>query len=391
MLKKKTKSVVILAAAATVVGGAFLLSSPSRATSAANQGQQSAPLPNTPVAEVQRPQIDVVFALDTTGSMSGMIAGAKQKIWSLANEISSGQPRPIVRFGLVGYRDIGDEYVTKVTALSSDMDSMYDELMAFKADGGGDGPEHVNQALADSLDKMEWKQGPKVLRLVFLVGDAPPHNDYNDGLNSESLAKRAQSKGIIINTIRTGSDSTTGDAWQKIASLGGGQFHSIAQSGGMVAVATPFDDKLAQLNRALADTTVAYGSVVTRRKMRAKVANRYAMKAEVAASAASYSSKGRGGLGDGDLLEELETGRVALDSMDIGSLGGEMKAMSKEGRKSYIADKRTKRKSAKKKLAKLVKERDAWVKKNVAKDKKSMDGLMMGSVKEQAASMGVAY
>jgi Mg-chelatase subunit ChlD len=393
MLQKKTKSAVIVAAATAVVGGALFLGLRSGDSTAANMaGNTHQASTQAPVAEVQRPQIDVVFALDTTGSMSGMIAGAKRKIWSLANEISSGQPRPIVRFGLVGYRDLNDAYVTKVTGLSTDMDAMYDELMAFTADGGGDGPEHVNQALADSLDKMEWKQGPKVLRLVFLVGDAPPHDDYEDGLNSESLARRAKEKGIIINAIRTGTDNTTGEAWQKIATLAGGQYHSIAQSGGMVAVTTPYDDKLAELNRTLADSTIAYGSAGSRGKMHAKVANRRAMKAEVAASAASYSAKSPGaGLGRGDLLEELESGRVSLDSLDGASMGKDLSGLSTEQRKNFIAGKKKSRQKAQKELKKLAKDRDAWVKKNVKKDKGSMDSRMMGSVKEQAADMGVAW
>ncbi len=395
MLQKKTKSAVIVAAATAVVGGALFLglrSSDSTAANLANEVQVSQTV-QVPVAEVERPQIEVVFALDTPGSMSGMIEGAKRKIWSLANEISSGQPRPIVRFGLVAYRDRGDAYVTKVTSLSTDMDAMYNELMTFKADGGGDGPEHVNQALSDSLEKMEWKQGPKVLRLVFLVGDAPPHDDYNDGLNSEALAKRAQEKGIIINTIRTGNNVQTGDAWQKIASLGGGQFHSIAQSGGMVAVATPYDDKLAELNRTLADSSIGYGSAGSRGNMRAKKMNRRAMKAEVAASAASYSSRKSpsAGLGAGDLLEELESGRVSIDDLDGESMGAEMKGMSKADQKSFIAKKKKSRAQAHKELKKIAKQRAEWMKKNVKKDKSSMDTRMMGSVKEQAADMGVAW
>ncbi len=393
MLQKKTKSAVIVAAATAVVGGALFLGLRVGDGAAANLADDTnQTTTQAPVAEVQRPQIDVVFALDTTGSMSGMIAGAKRKIWSLANEISSGQPRPIVRFGLVGYRDINDAYITKVTGLSTDMDAMYDELMAFTADGGGDGPEHVNQALADALDKMEWKQGPKVLRLVFLVGDAPPHNDYNDGLNSEALAKRAKEKGIIVNAIRTGTDNTTGEAWKKIASLSGGQFHSIAQSGGMVAVATPYDKKLAKLNLALADSTIAYGSEGSRGKMRTKVANRRAMKAEVAASAASYSAKTpSAGLGGGDLFEELESGRVSLDSLDGSSMDPGLRALSTDERKVFIAKKKKSRAKAQKELKKIAKDRDAWVKKNVKKDKGSMDSKMMGSVKEQAADMGVAW
>ena len=43
--------------------------------------------------------------------MSGLIEGAKQKIWSIANEMISAKPTPELRLGLIGYRDQGDEYV----------------------------------------------------------------------------------------------------------------------------------------------------------------------------------------------------------------------------------------------------------------------------------------
>ena len=39
-----------------------------------------------------KPRIEVCFVLDTTGSMGGLIEGAKQKIWSIANEMISAQP-----------------------------------------------------------------------------------------------------------------------------------------------------------------------------------------------------------------------------------------------------------------------------------------------------------
>src|SRR4051794_14738710 len=53
--------------------------------------QKSPPLVQIPKAP---PRVEVVFALDTTGSMSGLIDGAKRKIWSLAQFIANGQPRP---------------------------------------------------------------------------------------------------------------------------------------------------------------------------------------------------------------------------------------------------------------------------------------------------------
>jgi hypothetical protein len=71
-----------------------------------------------------RPRMEVAFVLDTTGSMGGMIAGAKQKIWAIANRLKSAQPTPEIRFGLVGYRDRGDEYVTRVYGLTQDLDEV---------------------------------------------------------------------------------------------------------------------------------------------------------------------------------------------------------------------------------------------------------------------------
>src|SRR5438552_5102923 len=58
-----------------------------------------------------KPRIEVCFVLDTTGSMGGLIEGAKQKIWSIANEMISAKPAPELKLGLIGYRDRGDEYV----------------------------------------------------------------------------------------------------------------------------------------------------------------------------------------------------------------------------------------------------------------------------------------
>ncbi|HVN39266.1 MAG TPA: VWA domain-containing protein [Myxococcota bacterium] len=75
-----------------------------------------------------RPRIEVAFVLDTTGSMSGLIGGAKRKIWQIANQLASGKPTPDVRIGLVAYRDRGDDYVTRVRDLTRDLDAIYAEL-----------------------------------------------------------------------------------------------------------------------------------------------------------------------------------------------------------------------------------------------------------------------
>src|SRR6184192_3025009 len=74
---------------------------------------------------VKKPQVEVVFCLDTTGSMGGLIEGAKQKIWSIVNQIASGRPTPDIKVGLLAYRDRGDAYVTKLFELTTDLDEVH--------------------------------------------------------------------------------------------------------------------------------------------------------------------------------------------------------------------------------------------------------------------------
>src|SRR3954452_458577 len=115
-------------------------------------------------AKKQKPKVEVVFCLDTTGSMGGLIDGAKAKIWAICNQIAGGKPTPDLKVGLVAYRDKGDDYITKVVDLTADLDSIHAELKKFTANGGGDAPESVNQALDDGVNKVKWSTDKKTLR-----------------------------------------------------------------------------------------------------------------------------------------------------------------------------------------------------------------------------------
>src|SRR4051812_41827877 len=148
---------------------------------AAGQDKQPDKQPEKqPEKKADRPKVEIVFCLDTTGSMGGLIEGAKAKVWAICNQVAGGKPAPDLKVGLVAFRDRGDEYVTKVFDLTDDLDAVYSDLKKFVAAGGGDVPESVNQALDDSVNKVKWSQDKKTLRIIFLVGDAPPHMDYKD-------------------------------------------------------------------------------------------------------------------------------------------------------------------------------------------------------------------
>jgi len=136
--------------------------------------------------------MEVAFVLDTTGSMSGVIEGAKRKIWSIANSIQDLHPGAQVRFALIGYRDRGDAYVTKTFDLTTDVQKIYGELLAFRAAGGGDTPESVNQALHEAVDDLDWSYNKRTFRTIFLVGDAPPSLQYQDDVHYRDSAKQAR-------------------------------------------------------------------------------------------------------------------------------------------------------------------------------------------------------
>ncbi len=124
-----------------------------------------------------RDTLEMVFVLDTTGSMGGLIDGAKQRIWGIINEVMQKPSKPRVRVGLVAYRDNGDDYVTKLLPITEDLDKAYTTLMDYQAGGGGDTPENVRKALAEGVRNAGWsKAGRGLAQIVFLVGDAPPQN-----------------------------------------------------------------------------------------------------------------------------------------------------------------------------------------------------------------------
>jgi Mg-chelatase subunit ChlD len=221
-------------------------------------------------ATTKKPRIEVVFVLDTTGSMGGLLEGAKQKIWSIANDMISAKSTPELKVGLVGYRDKGDDYVTKPFALTDDIDAMYGHLTAFEAGGGGDTPESVNEALDEAINKMKWSADRDVLKIVFLVGDAPPHMDYGNSTKYPELCRAAAKKDLIINTVQCGEIAETTPIWKEIAKMSEGSYVALSQTGNMAVVATPMDDKLAELNKRMGQTLIPYGDAETRHEVAAK-------------------------------------------------------------------------------------------------------------------------
>ena len=363
--------------------------------------QKAAAIPGPNPLPGQAHRVEVVFVLDTTSSMSGLIEAAKEKIWSIASSMASAQQNPEIRMGLVAFRDRGDTYVTRVYDLSADLDSMYAQLMEFRAEGGGDAPESVNQALHDAIHRISWSQDSGVYRVAFLVGDAPPHMDYADEVQYPDILAAARARNIVVNTIQSGNHALTRPAWQQIAALGQGRYFQVEDSGNAVAVGTPFDAELSRLAATLEETRLYFGDAETREQQAAKLEAGARLREEMSAKAlarrATFNSTVSGKknlLGENELVDAVTSGRVELEAIEREHLPASLQALAPAERRDVITEQAQKRATLQQRIRELSASRERYIeeKLDAAGDAgDSLDDKIYRTVRDQAAAVGLRY
>jgi uncharacterized protein YajQ (UPF0234 family) len=248
---------------------------------------------------------------------------------------------------------------------------------------------------------MSWNQDQQTYKVIFLVGDAPPHMDYQDDVKYPETMAIAKQKGIIINAIQCGQNQNATANWQEIASLGQGNYFQVEQSGNAVAIATPFDKKLAELSAKLDDTRIYYGDKEAKLKQANKLVvtdklHREASdesKARRAAFNSSTSGKANF-LGEGELVEAITSGRVDLSNIEKNELPEPMQAMSPKAQEEYVAKAAKERDDLQKDIQSLAEERDDFLRKKVEEtgaDKDSLDAQIFSSIRSQSKEKGLLY
>ena len=319
-------------------------------------------------AATGKPVVEVAFVLDTTGSMGPLIESAKRKIWSIATAIVDANPDAEIRMGLVAYRDIGDEYVTKRFELTTDIQDLYANLLELRARGGGDWPESVNEALDVAVTKLSWTQGPEICRIMFLVGDAPPHMDYAQDTKYPEVLRMARDRDIMVNAVQAGGARDTERVWRTIAQMGHGRYIPIPQNGGhIVVIETPYDREIIELQGEINGTVIPYGPRRQRSDVEQKTRQAAAAPASVATDMAGYMSRnaaktaGEVITGAGDLVADVKAGRQKLGALKDDDLPDALRKMSPAERQSFIAKQEAKRQTLNERMAALVKQRDGYV------------------------------
>lgn len=164
--------------------------------------------------------LDVLFLFDTTGSMGDEIAQLQNNILVITGKVAELDAD--VRYGLVAYRDRGDDYTTQVYRFTSNISEFQANLNALSAGGGGDTPEHLSAGLYAALHAVRWRE-TNTAKLMFLIGDAPPqfYGDYNYADEMQF----ALQKGIKIHTLASSGLDPQGEyIFRQIAQMTLGHF-----------------------------------------------------------------------------------------------------------------------------------------------------------------------
>jgi hypothetical protein len=186
--------------------------------------------------------LDIAFLIDATGSMGDEIAHIKATVDSIATRIEQlpGSSRP--RLGLVAYRDIGDDYITRSWDFTDSVQQFAANLANVEADNGGDYPEAVVAGLGDTLNLPGWSDNNtgRRLRLVVLVGDAPPHLDYPNDPAYPQLLNEAVAEGVKVFPIgASGLDDQGEYIFRQFAQVTQGQFVFLTYANGVSGAPGP--------------------------------------------------------------------------------------------------------------------------------------------------------
>jgi hypothetical protein len=183
------------------------------------------------IAPIPKTELDVTLLFDTTGSMGDELRFLQSEFSAIATTIKAKFPQTVPRFGLVLYRDHGDQYVTRPFEFTPDVSAFKANLDAQAAAGGGDWPEAVPEGLEQGV-ALGWRTAPEVARVMFWVADAPQHQGLEQKV--KTAVEGAVQKGIHIYPVAA--SGTADDAeltLRSTAQITGGRYLFLTDDSGI--------------------------------------------------------------------------------------------------------------------------------------------------------------
>lgn len=171
----------------------------------------------------EAPRLDLSIVIDTTGSMSDEIRKLQSTLTKVVAEVE--RQGVDVCVNVTAYRDVEDAYILKGLDFTSNLGAVQNFVNDLSANGGGDEPEALNQALDHVVNKLAWRKQSNVVRSVMLITDAPPKMDTAPIFYDRSMLA-AGARGIRIHSVGTSGLNTNGGelVLRQVAQYTGGKF-----------------------------------------------------------------------------------------------------------------------------------------------------------------------
>ncbi|MBX2875593.1 MAG: carboxypeptidase-like regulatory domain-containing protein [Saprospiraceae bacterium] len=177
--------------------------------------------------------VDIAFMVDATGSMGDEIHYLQAELADVIDKVKDTLPGLSLRTGSIFYRDKGEEYLTRTSPLQSDLKPTLDFIKKQAAGGGGDYPEAVEEGLERALKELDWNPKARA-RLLFMVLDAPPHQDDTTVHKMAQLTQLAAAKGVrIIPVVASGINKSAEYLFRSIALATNGTYVFLTDDSGI--------------------------------------------------------------------------------------------------------------------------------------------------------------
>lgn len=339
--------------------------------------------------------VQLAILLDTSSSMDGLIEQAKAQLWKVVNELTLAKRRgmtPRIEVALYEYGKSnipkGEGYLRQVAPLTTDLDLISEELFKLTTQGGD---EYCGRAIEAATTGLAWSKSPRAYKTIFIAGN----EGFGQGpVPFKKAIRGALSAGVTVNTIFCGPHQKGIQLkWKEGADLADGVYMNIDQNRQVAQVVAPQDEEIARLGQELNRTYLSYGSRGRERKARQAKQDSNAeslspssyVQRTITKSKKQYDNK------EWDLVDAEKAG-AAVEEMEEEALPDEMQKMSKDERKTYVAEKSAERARLQKRIEELSRARRDFVASKKKDDaEKSLDEAIIDAVRQQAAAKSYAF
>lgn len=352
---------------------------------------------NTDSPNPEAKKIFLALLLDTSNSMDGLIDQAKSQLWNVVDEMANAEHGGVPAELHIGLYEYGNDnlsilsgYVRQVSPFTEDLDEISTQLFALKTNGGS---EYCGTVIKNALSNLEWSDDPEDLRMIFIAGNEP----FDQGAFSfETYCRKAKEQNTIVNTIFCGNyREGVNTYWEKGAHLGGGSYMNIDMDQKTVYIATPYDASIDSLNDVLNSTYIGYGATGRMRKEKQQIEDSNAASYSTANKVKRAISKSKHVYKNDswDLVDAVKNNKVKVEDINTDDLPQEMKSLTVEERKTYVASKEIERKNVQMEINKLAGKRKTYITK-AQKDSATnneLENAILKSVKTKAIERSFTF